>query len=406
MSNNLYIKAQAPASDAWVRPSDWLPIDNLVSVGDHKFVGLMAVFPDKPSFWHFNFGQAYTVRIDGVATNYASGVAATGSISFSALSPSTTTSEGFRQAIIEVYPQVAPATAAFTITSTRATAPTNFIPNWIDIRLSFPNIASMFMNGGTRFAQLRRWTWVGTVPAISRALAFNSPYLQEVNENFSTASALNTLYSQSRLPLIIGDITNNVTASMTSMINGWGNKTIGNISSTSATNCASLIAFSPNTQTLGNLNLPAATSFSLASMLSLKTIGTVNIPLVSNLTSSFQLLNIETIGDVTTGPALTNITNIINGNRLLKRFYLSNCTNVTTTTTAFAGCFSLQELYLGGLTRGFTVPPCQMDDAAFAALFNSLGIASGAQTIVITGNITLSAPTLAIATGKGYTITP
>ena len=406
MSNNLYIKAQAPASDAWIRPSDWLPIDNLVSVGEHKFVGLMAVFPDKPSYWTFSMGQAYTVRIDGVATNYNSGVASTGSINFASVNSATTTSEGFRQVIIEVYPQVAPATTAFSITSTRAAAPTVFIPNWIDIRLSMPNISSMFMNGGTRFAQLRRWTWVGTVPAISRALAFNSPYLQEVNENFSTASALNNLFSQSRLPTIIGDITNNVTANMSSMINGWCNSSIGNISSTSAKNCISLILFSPNTLTLGNLNLPAATTFSLSSMLSLKTIGTVNVPLVSNLTSAFSLGNLETIGNITTGPALTNISNIINGNRLLKRFYLSNCTNVTTTTTAFAGCFSLQELYLGGLTRGFTVPSCQMDDAAFAALFNSLGIAAGAQTIVITGNITLSAPTLAIATGKGFTVTP
>jgi hypothetical protein len=138
----------------------------------------------------------------------------------------------------------------------------------------------------------------------------------------------------------------------------------------------------------------------------LKTLETVNIPLVSNLSNSFQFLNVETIGNITTGPALTNISSVINGARLLKRFYLSNCTNVTNTTTAFSGCHSLQELFLGGLTRGFTVPTCQMDDAAFAALFNSLGTASGAQTIVITGNITLSAPTLAIATGKGYTITP
>jgi len=175
-------------SDTWQRPADWLEIDSLVSVGDHKYVALMAVFPDKPSFWHFNMGQAYTVEIDGVATNYASGVAATGSIDFASVSPTTTTTEGFRQVIFEVYPQVAPANTGFTITSTRATAPTGFPPNWIDIRLSMPNITSMFMNGGTRFMQLRKWTWLGVVPAISRSLAFNSPYLEEVNEDFSTCN--------------------------------------------------------------------------------------------------------------------------------------------------------------------------------------------------------------------------
>lgn len=401
---DLYIKARQTSN--WVRPADWLPIDHLVSVGDHKFVGLMAVFPDKPSFWVFTMGQPYTVRIDGVATNYGTNVLSTGSISFASLSASTTTTEGFRQAIIEVYPQVAPANTAFGITNTRTSAPTTFIPNWIDIRLSMPNITSMFMNSGTRFTQLRRWTWLGTVPAISRSLAFNSSFLEEINEDFSTSNAINGMFSATKLPRILGNITNNITTSMASMINGWGNKTIGNISSSSATNCPTIIVSSPNTETLGNLNLPVATIFSLINMPSLKSIGTVNIPACSNLTGAFSLGNVETIGNVTTGAALTNITSICNNNRMLKRFYLSNCANVTNTSTAFSNCNSLQELYLGGLTRGFTVPSCQMDDAAFADLFNSLGTAAGAQTIVITGNITLSAPTLAIATGKGYTITP
>jgi len=47
-----------------------------------------------------------------------------------------------------------------------------------------------------------------------------------------------------------------------------------------------------------------------------------------------------------------------------------------------------------------------MDEQAFIDFFNSLGTASGAQTIVITGNITLLASTLLIATGKGFTVTP
>lgn len=402
---DLYIKARQTTN--WVRPADWLPIDNLVSVGDHKFVGLMAVFPDKPSFWVFNMGQPYTVRIDGVATNYGANVLSTGSISYASLSPSTTTTEGFRQAIIEVYPQVAPANTAFSITNTRTSAPTTFIPNWIDIRLSMPNITSMFMNSGTRFAQLRRWTWLGTVPAISRALAFNSAFLEEVNEDFSTSNNISTLFAVTKVPRVLGNITNNITTSMSSLINGWGNVTIGNISSTSANN-APLIVTSTTTETIGNINLPALNSaFSFGTTQKLRSIGTINIPLCTSLLSAFSTsTNLETIGNITTGVVLNNISGMCSGCRLLKRVYLSNCTNVTTTSTAFSTCNSLQELFLGGLRRGFTVPPCQMDDAAFAALFNSLGTASGAQTIVITGNITLSAPTLAIATGKGYTITP
>jgi len=133
-------------------------------------------------------------------------------------------------------------------------------------------------------------------------------------------------------------------------------------------------------------------------------IGNINIPLASSL--AIANISLETVGNITTGPSFNTLGGVANGMRRLKRLHITNCANVTVTTSALIVCNSLQELYLGGLTRGITIPPCQMDDTAFADFFNSLGIAAGAQTIVITGNITLSAPTLAIATGKGFTITP
>jgi len=405
MSNNRDLYIKATSSSSWTRPSDWLDIDSLVTVGQHKGAFLLAVFPDKPSTWMLSLGQAFTVKVDGVATNYISGAQATSTIDYASCNPATTTSEGFRQVIIEIYPQVSPANTGLSVTNPRTGFPTIYPLNYIDVRLSFPNITSMFMNSGLRMMQLRRWTWLGTVPAISRGLAFNSPYLQEVNEDFSTCNNIG-IYSFSRMPEIIGDITNNVVTTVNTLITGgYGNRIMGNLTFNNATTASAMINGNYTTEEIGNISLPAMlNAFSISTMIGLRKIGTINLPLANQLTIANTSL--ETVGNITTGANLTNITNVVNGSRLLKRLYISNCTNVTTTTTALSVCNSLQELYLGGLTRGITVPPCQMDDAAFAAFFNSLGIAAGAQTIVITGNITLSAPTLAIATGKGFTITP
>lgn len=397
-----YIKS---TSSNWQRPADWLDIDSLVSVGDHKGAFLLAVFPDMPSTWMLSLGQAFTVKVDGVATNYVSGAQAFSTIDYASCNPATTTSEGFRQVVIEIYPQVNPANTGFSVTAPRTGFPTIYPLNYIDVRLSFPNIASMFMNSGLRMVELRRWTWVGTVPALSRSLAFNSPFLEEVNEDFSTANAIG-YFSYSKMPKVIGNVTNNVVTSMNSFITaGYGNEEIGDISSTSATSANYFISSSSNTRRVGNINLPAVTSsLSMGGMAALLEIGTINIPLATSL--AIANVSLETIGNITTGPAFNTLGAVATGMRRLKRLHITNCTNVTVTTSALTVCNSLQELYLGGLTIGITVPPCQMDDAAFAAFFNSIGTASGAQTIVITGNITLSAPTLAIATGKGFTVTP
>ena len=402
MSLGKYIKAPSDP-DVWVRPSDWLPIDHLVNVGDHKFVGLMAIFPDSPNVWVHGFTQACTVKINGVATNYTGG--ARGEIPFSSVPDSTLTSEGFKQVIIEVYPQVAPWTGNFEIVAPGTTIPRMYISQYIDVRMSAPNLSNMFMNSGARMLYLRRWTWLGSQTVKSRSLAFNSPYIEEVNEDFSTSTSA-AIFSQSKLPRVLGDITfTNVTGSAASaFIGAYGNKIMGNLSFPNATNAANILLNLVDTVQIGNLSFDSATVGPNISGFNLKTVGTVNIPMASSFTIGGLVL--KSIGTITTGPSLTSLVNAFTNSRLLENVEITNCVNVTNTSNMFGGCHSLKSVILNGLRVGFTIPPSLMDEAAFINLFNSLGTASGAQTIVITGNITLSPSTISIATGKGFTITP
>jgi len=85
-----------------------------------------------------------------------------------------------------------------------------------------------------------------------------------------------------------------------------------------------------------------------------------------------------------------------------------NCANMTVTTDMFLGCVMLQKCVLNGLTRGVNLNATSMTRLAAIELFNSLGTASGSQTITLTNTpaaLTLTADDIAIATGKGFTVT-
>lgn len=386
----------------WIRPSDWLPIDHLVNVGDHKFVGLMAIFPNMPNVWVHSASQAFTVRVNGVATNYAAGAVARGQISFASVEDATLTSEGFKQVIIEVYPQVAPWTGTFEITSPGTVVPRANVQQYIDVRMSAPSLNNMFMNNGGRLMYLRRWVWLGTHLAMTRSLAFHSKYLEVIEEDYTKTTSA-AMFQTTKLPRVMGNLNfASATTANGAFVNTWGNRTIGNISLPAATLATSFISNMYNTKTIGNISMPLVTGSTSIAAVDLESIGDVNFASLSSFVISAP--NIFTIGTITTGTNLTSLSGAFNGNRLLKRVHISNCVDVTNTSTMLTSCHSLNYLFLGGLKVGFTIPPCNMTDSGFADCFNSLGIASGSQSIVIKGNITLTPATIAIATGKGFTL--
>jgi hypothetical protein len=113
------------------------------------------------------------------------------------------------------------------------------------------------------------------------------------------------------------------------------------------------------------------------------------------------LRKIEEIDCVNT----TNINNSFNGCVLLTTLKLINCGNITTANTTFSSCLSLSSLTLQGMRIGFSVAQCAMGTQALNDLFTSLGTASGAQTIIVTGNPGAATCDTSIATGKGFAVT-
>lgn len=428
--NDLYIKA---SEEPWVRPADWLPIDNLVNVGDHRFAGLFAVFPDKPNVIAFNSASPYTVDWgDGNVINYP-GVTANYQYNFTSIPASTQTAEGFRQVVIQVYFQTTVFTGNFIYNADRTVTPVKYLSQFIDVKVSFPN-ANTLTAASNWSTYLEKLTILGETVATQLADSrFFSSKLRQLNMSFARFTIMNNMFSLSKNRFKIANLNadsctsasffggtsglyeigvlNMPLCTNTSNIFNTGSlEEVGNVNIPLSTTMQNGFQFCLNLKKVGNINAASVTNGILmfASCISLESTGTLTFTAATDLTGMFNRCSLIKTIAITTSAALLNITNFATQCYNLESLTISNCSGVTTTTSMLNDCRNLKTLILTGLRVGFTIPPNQnqMNETAFINLFNSLGTASGAQSIVITGNITLLPSTIAIATGKGFTVVP
>jgi hypothetical protein len=142
-----------------------------------------------------------------------------------------------------------------------------------------------------------------------------------------------------------------------------------------------------------------------ANNLQLKQIGNINLPLATSLDNMFNgCVNLESVVNITMSSSCTNISALGAGSKKCRGFVISNCSGITTTTSAFSEMVSMETLILTGLRRGFTIDDCNMSATAIDDLFTSLGNAVGSQTINVRRNPGSATCTTSIATSKGYTV--
>ena len=424
---DLYLKAD---DSVWARPADWLPIDHLVTASDEKFVALFAVFSDKPNAIAFGMSQACTIDWgDGTITNHTSGTSQK-QYSYASISNATITSDGFKQVVITITPVALPFTGQFYYSSNRISYPITYLSQMLDIKFRLPN-ASFVVGTSNRLVYLHKIVALDNVPATGYGSRFFGSRLRHfdyslanatnLDSTFSTASgmfelgnitapnctsAIGTIAASSITK--IGHVTLNLATSIASFAVGCGVlRSVGNITAPNATSANSAFSQCIKLKTVGDVTLNSATNIvsMFSSCLSLTQIGTITIPSATNITTILYRTNLLKTVTIISSASLQNISSAFTQSYAFEHISISNCSGVINTTNAVNDCKVLKTLILTGLTRGITIPPCQMDETAFINFFNSLGTASGSQTIVITGNITLLPSTIAIATGKGFTVT-
>ncbi|MNQ31119.1 hypothetical protein D3C85_444840 [compost metagenome] len=136
----------------WTRPADWLALPT-ITAGDTRLVGLFAVFDHGTNSVAIKCTGAYTVDWgDGTAPqDFASNVVAQHTFTFSSLGAGTLTSEGFRQAIIQVYPQGGATLTDITLNvrTTEQGAGTQHSSQWVDLHIASPTLTSLRLGSST-----------------------------------------------------------------------------------------------------------------------------------------------------------------------------------------------------------------------------------------------------------------
>lgn len=137
---------------------------------------------------------------------------------------------------------------------------------------------------------------------------------------------------------------------------------------------------------------------------SLQSVPLFNTASVNNMTSMFvSCISLQSVPLFNTAN-VTSMNLMFNGAGSLYEANF-NMASVTNTTQMFVNIVSLQKFTATGLTRGITISGNLLSATEINNFFTSLGTASGAQTIVVTGNPGAATCDVTIATLKGFIVT-
>jgi len=394
-----------PPSQVWVRDPNWMAIPS-VSASDEVFYGLFLVFENDHNQLSVAIGVGPTINFgDGSAPVTGSGALTTHIYDYASMAgpihsyqpdPSIP-AKNYKQAMVSVTGTIT--VLQFGVAPSLNPYGTN---NFVDINMSMPNRSGF----GLRLSRavttarnmaicerVRIWNWNGAYAA--EGTFDNMPSLRVIQ--FPSQGDFTRMLAYCA-NLDLGDMNTQATTLNSafrsidvsnSSICSAGHVVANNIASTGLVN-----AFRLN----GNLQYVLSLSSTAA-----------NVNIDGCFADSNKLRYLGYI-DI---PNLVAMNIAFSGCSMLEEIVFISCANVTTATSAFANCSKLRNLVMPGLTRGVSIAGTAMGNYGMNNFANSIGTASGAQTITVTGTpfgallTALDATALAIRlvmTGKGYAV--
>jgi hypothetical protein len=383
------------SSDAWVRPTGWLPLDT-VGTGTQNFSGLFAVYETQKNVCTIQLVFPSGTRTinwgDGTTQSALSNTLYTKVYDYATISsPILTDDFGYNYKMVVVNIPMTSATQLYIDRNTTATLINNGRSlNWLDVALDCSTL--------TLFVPSQQ----GIANKLQRLLIYNVGAIIDGNTYYTNLTRLRVL----KFPFA------KLQNSVATFINYFGDvrdESNNPIDMTLSINTGGLNSMFANALVTKLGNISAPTSISGQSMfennLLLRSIGTINLPLATNIVTMFSAcVNLESVVNITISSSCTSIFGLGQNIRKCRGFIISNCSGITNTSSAFTGMASMETLILTGITRGFTIDDCNMSATAINALFTSLGNAVGSQTINVRRNPGSATCTTSIATSKGYTV--
>lgn len=351
----------------YTRPSEWLTLPT-VNLGDEVVYMLVSVYENTPSYVGFAVNGDFTVDWgDGNIIDYA-GIAGTSmtlrvnhEINWDDVDPSTLTSEGYRQAIVKVTPQV-PGTLtkfdlAYAYQSERDVVTYSDI---LDIKMAGQNI-SILKIGYIYHPKMEQFEFVGSHNITNLSYLFSGSKIKKlVSFDVTNITIADSMFNgcPNLIELPEGFDTSNLT-SCVSMFNGCTSLEKISLDLSSCTSisqmfngCSSLIEV--DLQNTGNVTNGVS---AFANCSKLETVKNLDISSVTNCSNMFQncsnlfyLPQLDFTSCTTTYYMFHGCSSIIkfdNG--------LINTSSVTNMNAMFYGCSSLIEIPKDFNTDGCTV---------------------------------------------------
>lgn len=389
MSRVIFIPSEPVDNNHWVRNPDWLDLP-VVIPGDNKMYGLLAVYSHLTNEVTVRFTTTGNVTVDwgdGITSSVPTLTDTTHTYNYGTiLSPVLTDVGGYsyKMVIVEI---LFATTSNVCVTRTSPTEK-NAPSKWLDIIIDNSNLTTFSPSEVRKALYMERMIVLNE--ALSGSMNTGWSYmtsLKVLDLDMSFSTGINTgLASTGDFRDSNGDPLDILVNSATNTSNAFQYSTVsqlGNISFTSSTTAFRMF--------LNNINLEA--------------VGTINASGCPTIAGIFQeCRNLRSIGTITTTAALTSINSAFRFCLKLENVTITNCSGVTDAGSAFIFCGGLKDVILTGLTRSVDLSSNDMDATAINALFTSLGIAAGVQTVTVTGNPGAATCNPLIATAKGWTV--
>jgi hypothetical protein len=389
-----------PPASGWQRPSDWIAIPDLTSADERGYF-LVVVFE--------NAYNQLGLTINNLAANINWGdgtsVVSNGSVQTKVYDYATLAGpisvwpdgRNYKQVLVDI------TRVGGAITSMSWTSATTVNPrgnnNVVDAIFSFPSLTtcalSLVASSGTRAMSLLQRLRVRNTGAVTTWQMGGLNSLQALEwADFEGTIPNDLLATVQVLELASLNISavNALRMFSPSRIRKVGSITANNL--TGATGSRNVFADCPILEEVGPITMNAATN------------------LQSFFGSSLGCPMLTKVGLIT-APNVQVLDQFVINCYSLEELIFSNCAAVTSVGGMVSNCVSLVNLVMPNLTRGVSFVTTAIGLTGMSNFANSIGTASGAQTITVTGTpfgalLTALNPTAvaiaAVMSGKGYTI--
>jgi len=333
------------------------------------------------------FNGNYTVDWgDGTIENYNGNVTASRQYPFDSAPPETLTSEGFRQVYIKVTPQAGQVLSQINLDVNHPIFTISRCSNFLDFHIQAPSCTSLNFSRANNVTH-RRVKYVNIIQTGALVDA------EKLFANFNTLEKIE-FFNTSTIPTFTGCFTNCFML-----------KTIPHLDVSAGTNFTDFMSFCRNLRFVPDLNTASATDMTrmFSQCGSLKNVPNLiytNVVSVSSMLSG--CISLERV-NIITNNLVISATQMINGSTNLVDV-LIQVPNSSSTSTFFGTATNIQRLRMPGLRRGILANGLSLSATAINEFFTSLGIANGAQTINVSGNIGSTTCNPSIAQAKGFTV--